>query len=415
MDPRRATGLAVAAAVALLSSFPLLLASSGGAQASREAVATDLAWPVSFVFPPPGPFPAGSILYSERFTGNVRLLPPGGAPPGSIVANTTVFADGEEGFLGIAVASDFASRPYVYAYHTYLNTTTSGPMNRVIRWWLGPTAPPGPPPKEVVLDGIPANTLHDGGILAFADDGTLFITTGDASMPGNAQDNASLSGKVLRVRADGSIPADNPIPGSPVYTLGHRNVFGLAFQPATGVPFISENGPTENDEVNVLEPGRNYGWPIGTGALGDPRFADPILTYRSVIAPTGIAFYTGNGSPRWTGSLFLGDWNFGNLHRLTLVGPGYRGVVGDEVVDSVGFAGIIDVEDGPDGDLYFSTPSAIYRVRDSGDARGHGVDPLVALAVAAVAILVAFVLVTWLRGRRRRRPPPLPPAGGPPP
>src|SRR2546426_5503958 len=137
MAPGRAPGLAVVATVALLSFLPILIASSGGAQASREAVSTDLAWPVSFVFPPAGPFPAGSILYSERFTGNVRLLLPGGAPPGSIVANTTVYADGEQGFLGITVASDFALRPYVYAYHTYLNTTTNGPMNRVIRWWLG--------------------------------------------------------------------------------------------------------------------------------------------------------------------------------------------------------------------------------------------------------------------------------------
>jgi glucose/arabinose dehydrogenase len=263
---------------------------------------------------------------------------------------------------------------------------------------------------EVVLDGIPAGTNHNGGILGFAPDGTLFATTGDAGNSANSQDNGTLAGKVLRMDPDGSIPADNPIPGSPVYTLGHRNVFGLAFHPVTGTPYVSENGPGQDDEVNVLEPGRNYGWPNGTGPLQDPQYVDPILTFPSVIAPTGLAFYTGTAVPAWRDSLFLGDWNRGVVQRIALGGPTYRVVTGTEVVDSLGGSGVLDVEDGPDGFLYYSSPDAIYRVREPGGPPGPGPSGFgVALVLIAVAALVVgFAFAVW-RERRRRRPPASPP------
>jgi len=409
MDPRRALAVAFAAALVAGALLGTPWPAARG-QAVRETVATGLAFPVSFAFPAAGPFPAGSILYTERLTGDLRVLTPGGPPPGARGANVSVLTDGEQGLLGIATALDFASRPYVYAYHTYLNGTTGGAVNRIIRWWLGPTVPPGPPPVEVVLDGIPAGTNHNGGILGFAPDGTLFATTGDAGVPGNAQDNGTLAGKVLRMNPDGSIPAGNPIPGSPVYTLGHRNVFGLAFHPVTGTPYVSENGPDRNDEVNVLDPGRNYGWPIGTGPLGDPGYVDPILTFPGVIAPTGLAFYTGTAVLAWQGSLFLGDWNRGVLQRIALGGPTYRVVTGTEVVDSLGGSGVLDVEDGPDGFVYFSTQDAIYQVREGGGPPGAGPTGFgeILVLIAVAVLVVGFVIALW-RERRRRGPPASPP------
>ncbi|HTD81987.1 MAG TPA: PQQ-dependent sugar dehydrogenase [Thermoplasmata archaeon] len=412
MDARRALAITLVAVVLGAAAAAMPWPEASGA-AIRETVASALAFPVSFAFPPAGEFPAGSILYAERLTGDLRVLTPGGPSPGPVVANVSVLTNGEQGLLGIAVAPDFGTMPYAYAYHTYRNGTTGGAMNRVIRWWLGPTAPPGPAPVDVVLDGIPAGSNHNGGILGFAPDGTLFATTGDAGNSANSQDNGTLAGKVLRMNPDGSIPANNPIPGSPVYTLGHRNVFGLAFHPITGTPYVSENGPSQDDEVNVLEPGRNYGWPVGTGPLLDPRFVDPILTFPAVIAPTGLAFSTGTRSPAWRDSLFLGDWNRGVLQRIALGGPTYRVVTGTEVVDTFGGNGLLDVEDGPDGYLYVSTADAIYRLRDAGGTPGGASVGFgeVLLGIAIAVIVVAFVGALWRE--RRRRPPAEPPSPPP--
>src|SRR5437773_2191863 len=310
MDARRALAITLVAVVlgAVLAAMPWPEASGAGI---RETVASALAFPVSFAFPPAGEFPAGSILYAERLTGDLRVLTPGGPSPGPVVANVSVLTNGEQGLLGIAVAPDFGTMPYAYAYHTY------------------------------------------------------------------------------------------------------RNVFGLAFHPITGTPYVSENGPSQDDEVNVLEPGKNYGWPVGTGPLLDPRFVDPILTFPAVIAPTGLAFSTGTRSPAWRDSLFLGDWNRGVLQRIALGGPTYRVVTGTEVVDTFGGNGLLDVEDGPDGYLYVSTADAIYRLRDAGGTPGGASVGFgeVLLGIAIAVIVVAFVGALWRE--RRRRPPAEPPSPPP--
>ena len=370
--------------------------------AVRETVAENLNWPVSVAIVPetvPG-FPAGAILFNERITGNLRVLVDGILRPDPVVS-VAVEASGEQGLLGLALDPDWAASPWAYAYHTYFNASLARDSNRVVRFGLGEQ----PPRMEVVLDGIPAGFVHNGGILGFAPDATLFITTGDAQDMANSQDNGTLAGKILRVNRDGTIPTDNPIPGSPVYSLGHRNVFGLAFHPVTGTPYISENGPSGNDEVNLVEPGRNYGWPIVQGGADDPRFVDPILTFTSTIAPTNLAFYTGaNASLR--NALFLGDWNRGVLQRIELAPPDFRDVASMTVADTLGPNGILDVEMGPDGHLYVSTPNAIYRLIAPADGPlpPSGV-PAVLLVVLAV-IAAAVVLIAWGVIRQRRGPPP---------
>ena len=421
MDKRRILVIVTVAFLAAAAVTAWAFRSPPPASVDRVIVATGLAWPVSFAFvrgAGASGLAAGTIVYAERLTGNVRTISRGqvSAP----VANVSVVASGEQGLLGLALDPSFPTAPWVYLYHTYVNGTTGRDTNRVIRVWLGPTAPPGPPPIQVVLDGIPAAGNHNGGILGFAPDGTLFITTGDASVPDNAQDNASLSGKVLRVNPNGSVPPSNPIPGSPVYTLGHRNVFGLAFEPGTGTPYVSENGPDRNDEVNVLRPGRNYGWPFGTGPLGDPRFVDPILTYPSEIAPTGLAFYASAFTDEWQDDLFLGDWNRGDLHRLLLAGLGDPVVAADTVVDSIGPNGILEVEDGGDGYLYYSSGDAIYRVMKSLEIPDERIRflgaPVVVWLLLGVASLffTAFLLIVVTQDRRGRPPPEAPPPVPPP-
>lgn len=362
----------------------------------RESLAEGLEWPVSFAFAADG-----RIFFNERLTGRIRVIE-GGQVVEASVANVTVVTQGEQGLLGLALDPAFPVRPWIYIYHTYANASLGRDANRVVRFWAGA----GGPRSEVLLDPIPAALIHNGGQLGFAPDGTLFVTTGDAGVPGAAQDNRSLSGKVLRIHADGTVPPDNPIAGSPVYSLGHRNVFGLAFHPLTGRAYVSENGPTSDDEVNALAAGRNYGWPLVTGAAGDPRFVDPVVTYPEVIAPTGLAFYTGAEAIDWWGNLFLGDWNRGVLQRIVLAPPAFDRVLANETIDDVGPGGILDLEMSPDLRLHFSTPEGIYRIRilspDGGNATDIGAFVFVAVVAGAAG---SFALLALLARFRRKRPP----------
>ncbi|HKZ98399.1 MAG TPA: PQQ-dependent sugar dehydrogenase [Thermoplasmata archaeon] len=345
-----------------------------------ELVAGNLAWPVSVALAPDG-----RILYNERFTGRVRALVDGVPVPGEL-GNVSVVSAGEQGLLGLALSPDFPATPWAYVYHTYFNGTAGLPMNRVSRLTVGAA----PSPATVILDAIPAATFHNGGNLAFAPDGSLFVTTGDAGDSASSQDPFSLAGKVLRLTPEGTIPGDNPIAGSYAYTIGHRNVFGLAFHPTTGRPYISENGPSSDDEVNRLEPGANYGWPAVTGVANDPRFIDPIVAYPQVIAPTGVAF-VGN-------DLFLGDYLRGILQRITLATPGFDRVVRNETIERLP-AGIVEVEAAPDGSLYVATPDAIYRVPPPPE--GGGPDLLLPLTLAG--LLAGGGLIAWFTVFRRPR------------
>lgn len=365
---------------AVLTNPPTATLALGQPAIVRELVAGNLEWPVSLAFPPDG-----QILYNERFTGKLRAIA-GSSPVGGELGNVSVVADGEQGLLGLALDPDFETNPWAYVYHTYFNASAGRAMNRVSRLTIGLA----PSPPVVILDGIPAGTFHNGGIIAFAPDGMLFVTTGDALNPAASQDPGSLAGKVLRLHRDGRRPADNPIPGSYAYTIGHRNIFGLAFHPETGRAYISENGPVSNDEINFLEPGGNYGWPHVTGIANDARYVDPIVVYADVIAPTGIAFLEND--------LFLGDWNRGVLQRIALSPPEFRRVLGNETIDRFPANGILDVEAGPDGALYVSTPDAIYRLRLSIPA---GLS--LALLVAVLVLVSGAGIGVWVLASRTRR------------
>jgi glucose/arabinose dehydrogenase len=184
--------------------------------------------------------------------------------------------NGEGGLLGIAVSPNYAKDKWVYVYYTTEDD------NRIARFRLGQ-------PPQPILTGIPADTFHNGGRIAFGPDGMLYATTGEThGTPDIAQDPESLGGKILRITPDGRPAPGNPFPGSPVWSLGHRNVQGLAWD-ARGRMYASELGEDLHDELNIIQPGRNYGWPVVQGAGGDRRFVNPIATWApSEASPSGI-------------------------------------------------------------------------------------------------------------------------------
>ncbi len=231
----------------------------------------DVPWGLAFL-------PDGSALVSERETGRILAVSASGqvSEVGTVPG---VEADNEGGLLGLAI--DPAAPTAVHAYFTAADD------NRVVRMPLSDGALGDP---VVVIDGIPKAGNHNGGRLAFGPDGMLYVSTGDASEPARAQDLDSVGGKILRLEPDGSVPADNPFDGSPVFTYGHRNVQGLAFD-EDGRLWASEFGQNTWDELNLIEAGNNYGWPIVEGEGGDDRFVEPVAQWTTDEAsPSGIAY-----------------------------------------------------------------------------------------------------------------------------
>ncbi|MDP8962024.1 MAG: PQQ-dependent sugar dehydrogenase, partial [Actinomycetota bacterium] len=240
------------------------------------------------------------MFVSERRGRVLELLPNGSR---RVAHEFVVDATGEAGLLGLAVSASFPADGWLYAYFTSLVD------NRVVRFRPGGTVEP-------ILTGIPKAAFHDGGIIAFAPDGTLFVGTGDASVGNRAQDLGSLGGKILRLHPDGAIPADNPFPGSPVWSYGHRNVQGLAWN-AAGQMYANDLGPDADDEINLIRPGGNYGWPVVTGEAGRNEFIDPIFVRQPEEASwSQLALLQGSSLPQWEGDLFAAALRGQRLWRV---------------------------------------------------------------------------------------------------
>jgi glucose/arabinose dehydrogenase len=224
--------------------------------------------------------PGGDALVSERDTGRILRLTPGGGAARQVYDVPGVAASGEGGLLGIAVSPDFSRDNLVYAYYT------GEQDNRVVRFRLS-----GGQQPEVIFDGIAKAGFHNGGRIAFGPDGMLYVGTGDAGETQQSQNPSSPNGKILRLTPDGAPAPGNPTSGSPVYSLGHRNVQGLAWDSNRRL-FATEFGQNDVDEVNLIKPGRNYGWPIveGTGDTDGGRFTNPLVTWSTDEAsPSGMA------------------------------------------------------------------------------------------------------------------------------
>jgi glucose/arabinose dehydrogenase len=237
-----------------------------------ETVATgiDVPWGLAFL-------PDGSALVAQRDRATILQIAPG-AEPREAYRMPGVDPRGEGGLLGLAMARDYAQTRWVYAYYTAPDD------NRIARFKLGSNDRP-----EVIFDGLAKAGNHNGGRIAFGPDGMLYVGTGDAAEPRRSQDPDSPNGKILRLTPDGEPAPGNPTEGSPVWTMGHRNVQGLAWS-ADGTMYASEFGQNRLDEVNVIEPGKNYGWPEVEGNGTDDRYQNPLVTWdTSDASPSGAA------------------------------------------------------------------------------------------------------------------------------
>lgn len=308
--------------------------------------------PIAFAFAP------GRRIFITERTGQVRVFQNGALKEEPFVTVDVPSLSGyhETGLLGIATDPNFEEQPFVYIYHTYEDGGRL--FNRVARYRFDSN---NNPEAEVLLDRIPGGRIHNGGILKFGPDGNLFISTGESNNRNLAQNLDSTGGKILRITPEGEVPEDNPFENSPVYSYGHRNVFGLAFHPETGELYATENGPNVDDEVNKIQAGKNYGWPTVTGVAGDERFVDPIVTYTPNIAPTQAIFYTGNVFRGIKNQFIFGTYNTNELHALELTGEDNTQVKEDRVIFRSDNP-IIGVAEAPDGTIYITDGSSIRRL-----------------------------------------------------
>jgi aldose sugar dehydrogenase len=292
-------------------------------------------------------------MFVTEKDGRIRVIVDGkilGRPCANLDVNTS----GERGLLGIALDPNYDANKRLYVYYT-----NASPLdNRVARFRVTNNRCRD---RKVILKGLSAASsgYHNGGQIEFVG-GKLLVASGDAHSPSDAQDTDSRLGKILRINPDGSIPNDNPF-NNAVWSYGHRNPFGLTHRPGTNRVYVSENGPSCDDELNFIRKGRNYGWGpnyrCGTAGVGsDPKA--PMRRWTDIIVPTDPTWYAGR-MRSLRGDLYMGDYD-GRLHRLILNDRGNK-VRKDRIIHKPG-SGIIDTTTGPGRWLYFLTANTVFRI-----------------------------------------------------
>lgn len=313
--------------------------------------AENLEIPWSFFF-----LPDGDVLAAER-RGVIVKVSNKTRKKTDLYKIPDVKVEVDAGLMGMAKHPDFPTQPYIYIMHTYENSQKELTSKVVrLRYENDKLSE-----DKIVLDHIPAAAIHLGGRISFGPDKMLYIGTGDLTTPYVAQDTTSLASKILRITADGEIPEDNPFQNSPIYSYGHRVVQGFAWHPETGMMFSSEHGPSGaevegfvkyRDEVNIIEKGNNYGYPIVVGAPNIAEYKDPVLMWNEqAFPPAGMTFYKGN--------LFLTSLMGQTLMRIIFEDDGHTIKKTErwfaEGLTQGTYGRMRDVTIGPDGYLYVCT------------------------------------------------------------
>ncbi|TXI32159.1 MAG: PQQ-dependent sugar dehydrogenase [Niabella sp.] len=295
-------------------------------------------------------------LVSER-NGKIRMLLNNKIQADALYSFSDVISDSgnEEGLMGLAIDPNYTENKFVYA--CYASRSTRKILNRIVRFT---DTNEKLNLDKVILDNIPSAELHAGCELGFGPDGKLYITTGDAGNKENAQDLASLAGKILRINSDGTTPEDNPFPNSPVYTLGHRNSQGISWA-ANGTMISSEHGPSGfdgprgGDEINIIKKGANYGWPRVSHDKTDPQFETPKKVFTPAIAPSSILVYSGKMFPEFKNRVFVSGLVGTGLYSITFEDETFVKILDAAKIQQVDFGRIREVTESPSGEIYIST------------------------------------------------------------
>ncbi|WMJ86019.1 PQQ-dependent sugar dehydrogenase [Anaerocolumna sp. MB42-C2] len=290
----------------------------------------------------------GRLFFTER-NGKLRVIENGTLNTEPVYTFGPPFVStGEGGLLGLALDRDFLINGAIYLMYTYED---GGKLySRVVRLSIVNNLASG---EEIILDRIPAGQVHNGGRLKIGPDGYLYITVGDGGDRDLAQDMNSLAGKILRIGTDGSIPSDNPYPDSPVYALGFRNPQGLAWNDRNML-YVSEHGETAHDEINIIQPGGNYGWPFVTGEeviQGYDIIKPVIQSGNDTWAPSGIAFVS--AGPR-KGQLFVSTLRGSVLLAVTLDESGTQAVQVERLLQGR-YGRLREAYQAKDGSMYLTT------------------------------------------------------------
>ncbi len=359
--PNRRYFVGGALAAALVLTWPAAAQTvTSQKQAFRPVVVTsglEHPWAVAFL-------PDGRMLVTER-PGRLRLIVDGRLQREPIDGVPSVVARGQGGLLDVVLHPDYADNGWIYL--SYSARGRGGAHTEVARARLDGN-------RLVDLktifsaNNVSGGTGHFGSRLAFGGDGKLYVTVGERRDKDRAQDLDAHNGTTVRLNDDGTVPADNPFLNTAgalpeIYSYGHRNAQGMARHPDTGAIWLNEHGPQGGDEVNIVKPGVNYGWPVITYgrsysgfSIGEgsskPGMEQPLLHWTPSIAPSGMAFYTGDKYPGWRGNLFVGSLKFRHLVRLEL--DGERVVAQERLLENA-FGRVRDVRQGPDGLLYILT------------------------------------------------------------
>jgi len=320
------------------------------------ASSPQIALPVAIAFTPGN---SGKFFFTEKNNGRVRIVDEEGTLQPTPFLTLGVTGSGEQGLLGIDIHPAYPDSPFVYVFFTRSTAGGGTRDNMVVRY--ADSLGTGVEPDTIVVvprDNAAGN--HNGGNIHFGPDGKLYITIGDYASTGNSQDTsaANLRGKILRLNVDGSIPTDNPFPGRPFWSIGHRNSFDFTFDPLTGTMYCTENGPSCNDEVNRVPRRGNMGWPVDGNCSysGNAGYVRPLFYYPSSPLPalTGIAVYRHVAFPRLMGKLLFTGNSSPTVWSLTLTADGDTIVSGSYTTFFSYATGFADITVGPDGNIYLA-------------------------------------------------------------
>ena len=305
-------------------------------ESSIKTIADKLDFPTSI-----GILPDGKILLAEQ-KGNITFLSSNGTILNKYKLNDSYFNEGA-GLLGLTISPEFAKNNYFYVYYTYKNDDKI--FNKILRLEEKNNTISD---KKIIMDSIPAFQLHNGGVIKFGPDKKLFVSVGDNTNSKSAQNLSDLRGKILRINDDGSIPNDNPFKNSAVYSYGHRNVVGLAWDFNNKTLFASEAGATGNDEINLIKPGQNYGWPIEEcGNLEKNQFVKPEFCFTPSIYPAGMII-SNSTKLGYEGKLIVATLKGEHLRIIDLNSK-------DQSIILTGFGKLKDVVEDKSGSLYIIT------------------------------------------------------------